>query len=167
MRTKIQKNMKRIVYLPFLLAAFAFFSCDRNEVLVKTSTDYGYDVAIEIDTIQFSSYGGKDTVDIPFENCYLHFVRNNDSYLFFYLMEPDYAVMDSIIEARSIIVEPKEVDPTKGFTYFEWDWFSIELKENKAILSVKENYSGSERTADINLPNRSFEGLEIKISQSN
>ena len=159
--------MKRIVYLPFLLAAFAFFSCDRNEVLVKTSTDYGYDVAIEIDTIQFGSYGGKDTVDIPFENCYLHFVRNNDSVLFFYLMEPDYAVMDSIIEARSIIVEPKEVDPTKGFTYFEWDWLSIELKENKAILSVKENYSGSERTADINLPNRSFEGLEIKISQSN
>ena len=94
-------------------------------------------------------------------------MRNNDSVLFFYLMEPDYAVMDSIIEARSIIVEPKEVDPTKGFTYFEWDWFSIELKENKAFLSVKENYSGSERTADINLPNRSFEGLEIKISQSN
>ena len=165
MRTKIQKNMKRIVYLPFLLAAFAFFSCDRNEVLVKTSTDLGYNVSV--DTIQFGSYGGKDTIDIPFENCYLHFVRNNDSYLFFYLMEPDYAVMDSIIEARSIIVEPKEVDPTKGFTYFEWDWFSIELKENKAILSVKENYSGSERTADINLPNRSFEGLEIKISQSN
>ena len=165
MRTKIQKNMKRIVYLPFLLAAFAFFSCDRNEVLVKTSTDLGYNVSV--DTIQFGSYGGKDTVDIPFENCYLHYVRNNDSVLFFYLMEPDYAVMDSIIEARSIIVEPKEVDPTKGFTYFEWDWFSIELKENKAILSVKENYSGSERTADINLPNRSFEGLEIKISQSN
>ena len=165
MRTKIQKNMKRIVYLPFLLAAFAFFSCDRNEVLVKTSTDLGYNVSV--DTIQFGSYGGKDTIDIPFENCYLHYVRNNDSVLFFYLMEPDYAVMDSIIEARSIIVEPKEVDPTKGFTYFEWDWFSIELKENKAILSVKENYSGSERTADINLPNRSFEGLEIKISQSN
>jgi hypothetical protein len=144
---------------------FAFFSCDRNEVLVKTSTDLGYNVSV--DTIQFGSYGGKDTVDIPFENCYLHYVRNNDSVLFFYLMEPDYAVMDSIIEARSIIVEPKEVDPTKGFTYFEWDWFSIELKENKAILSVKENYSGSERTADINLPNRSFEGLEIKISQSN
>ena len=157
--------MKRIVYLPFLLAAFAFFSCDRNEILVKTSTDLGYNVSV--DTIQFGSYGGKDTVDIPFENCYLHYVRNNDSVLFFYLMEPDYAVMDSIIEARSIIVEPKEVDPTKGFTYFEWDWFSIELKENKAILSVKENYSGSERTADINLPNRSFEGLEIKISQSN
>lgn len=165
MRTKIQKNMKRIIYLPFLLSVFAFFSCDRNEVLVKTSTDLGYNVSV--DTIQFSSYGGKDTVDIPFENCYLHYVRNNDSVLFFYLMEPDYAVMDSIIEARSIIVEPKEVDPTKGFTYFEWDWFSIELKENKAILSVKENYSGSERTADINLPNRSFEGLEIKISQSN
>lgn len=157
--------MKRIVYLPFLLAVFAFFSCDRNEVLVKTSTDLGYNVSV--DTIQFGSYGGKDTVDIPFENCYLHYVRNNDSVLFFYLMEPDYAVMDSIIEARSIIVEPKEVDPTKGFTYFEWDRFSIELKENKAILSVKENYSGSERTADINLPNRSFEGLEIKISQSN
>ena len=157
--------MKRIVYLPFLLAAFAFFSCDRNEVLVKTSTDLGYNVSV--DTIQFGSYGGKDTIDIPFENCYLHYVRNNDSVLFFYLMEPDYAVMDSIIEARSIIVEPKEVDPTKGFTYFEWDWFSIELKENKVILSVKENYSGSERTADINLPNRSFEGLEIKISQSN
>ncbi len=159
--------MKRIVYLPFLLAAFAFFSCDRNEVLVKTSTDYGYDVATEIDTIQFGSYGGKDTVDIPFENCYLHYVRNNDSVLFFYLMEPDYAVMDSIIEARSIIVEPKEVDPARGFNYFEWDWFSIELKDNKAFLSVKENYSGSARIAEIVLPNRSFKRLEIQISQSN
>ena len=109
MRTKIQKNMKRIIYLPFLLSVFAFFSCDRNEVLVKTSTDLGYNVSV--DTIQFGSYGGKDTVDIPFENCYLHYVRNNDSVLFFYLMEPDYAVMDSIIEARSIIVEPKELIP--------------------------------------------------------
>ncbi len=157
--------MKRIVYLPFLLSVFAFFSCDRNEVLVNTSCADGPDAAFE--TIQFNPDGGKDTVDIPFENCYLHYVRNNDSVLFFYLMEPDYAVMDSIIEARSIIVEPKEVDPAMGFNYFEWDWFSIELKENKAFLSVKENYSGSERIADIVLPNRSFERLEIKISQSN
>ena len=156
--------MKRIAIVTFLLL-FALISCDRNEALVKTSVGTVYDDVYE--TIQFNTDGGKDTVDIPFGNCYLHYVRNNDSVLFFYLMEPDYAVMDSIIEARSIIVEPKEVDPTKGFTYFEWDWFSIELKENKAILSVKENYSGSERTADINLPNRSFEGLEIKISQSN
>ena len=155
--------MKHFSFTPFLLL-FALISCDRNESLVDTSSADAYD---DYETIEFNQDGGKDTVDIPFDNSYLHYVRNNDSVLFFYLMEPDYAVMDSIIEARSIIVEPKEVDPTKGFTYFEWDWFSIELKENKAFLSIKENYSGSERTADINLPNRSFEGLEIKISQSN
>ena len=166
MRTKIQKDMKRIVYLPFLLSVFAFFSCDRNEVLVKTSTDNAYDVAI--DTIQFGSYGGKDTVDIPFENCYLHYVRNNDSVLFFYLMEPDYAVMDSIIDARSIIVEPKQVDPTRGFTYFEWGWFSIELKNNKAYISVKENTTVRERVADIVLPSiNGLERMEIKLSQNN
>lgn len=157
--------MKRIVYSAFLLSVFAIFSCDRNEVLVKTSTDIAYNVSV--DTIQFSSNGGNDTVDIPFNNSYLHYVRNNDSVLFFYLMEPDYTVMDSIIKSRSIIVEPKEVDPAKGFNYFEWDWFSIELKENKAFLSVKENYSGSARIAEIILPNRSFERLEIQISQSN
>lgn len=157
--------MKRIVYSAFLLSVFAIFSCDRNEVLVKTSTDIAYNVSV--DTIQFSSNGGNDTVDIPFNNSYLHYVRNNDSVLFFYLMEPDYTVMDSIIKSRSIIVEPKEVDPAKGFNYFEWDWFSIELKENKAFLSVKENYSGSARIAEIILPNRSLERLEIQISQSN
>lgn len=156
--------MKRIVFLPFLLT-FAFFSCNRNEVLVNTSHLDGPDVAFE--TIQFNPVGGKDTVDIPFENCYLHYVRNNDSVLFFYLMEPDYAVMDSIIEARSIIVKPKEVDPAKGFTYFEWDWFSVELKGDKAFLSVKENNSGSARIAEIILPNKSRDRLEIKISQNN
>lgn len=142
----------------------AFFSCNRNEVLVNTSHD-GPDVAFE--TIQFNPDGGKDTVDIPFENCYLHYVRNNDSVLFFYLMEPDYAVMDSIIESRSIIVEPKEVDPAKGFNYFEWDWFSIELKNNKAYISVKENTTVGERVADIVLPStKRLERIEIKISQN-
>ncbi len=156
--------MKRIDYLPFLLL-FTFLACNRDEVLVNTSTSEGYDVALE--TVQFDTDGGNETVSIPYDNCYLHYVRNNDSVLFFYLMEPDYAVMDSIIEARSIIVEPKEVDPTKGFNYFEWDWFSIELKENKAFISVKENYSGSARIAEFILPNKNRDRLEIKITQNN
>ncbi len=156
--------MKRIDYLSFLLL-FTFLACNRDEVLVNSSTLQGYDVALE--TVQFDTDGGNETVSIPYENCYLHYVRNNDSVLFFYLMEPDYAVMDSIIEARSIIVEPKEVDPTKGFNYFEWDWFSIELKENKAFISVKENYSGSARIAEFILPNKNRDRLEIKITQNN
>jgi len=156
--------MKRIDYLSFLLL-FTFLACNRDEVLVNSSTLQGYDVASE--TVQFDTDGGNETVSIPYENCYLHYVRNNDSVLFFYLMEPDYAVMDSIIEARSIIVEPKEVDPTKGFNYFEWDWFSIELKENKAFISVKENYSGSARIAEFILPNKNRDRLEIKITQNN
>lgn len=165
MQSKIQKYMKRIVYSAFLLSVFAFFSCDRNEVLVKTSTDLAYNVSVN--TMQFDSNGGNDSVDIPFSNSYLHYVRNNDSVLFFYLMKPDYAVMDSIIEARSIIVKPKEVDPAKGFNYFEWDWFSIELKNNKAYISVKENTTVSERVADIVLPStKRLERIEIKISQN-
>lgn len=156
--------MKRIYLLPFLLP-LTVLSCNRNEALVGTSLTDVFSNTYE--SIQFAQNGGTDTVDIPFENCYLHYVRNNDSVLFFYLMEPDYAVMDSIIEARSIIVEPKEVDPAKGFNYFEWDWFSIELKNNKAYISVKENTTVSERVADIVLPStKRLERIEIKISQN-
>jgi len=158
--------MKRIAYLPFLLA-FVFFSCDRNKDLENTSDSDEFDISYE--TIRFDTDGGKDTVDIPFDNCYLHYVRNNDSVLFFYLMEPDYAQLDSIIARRSIIVRPKEIDPQKGFDYLEWDWFSVELKENKAFISVKENDTRSERIAEIIIPDkdpgRPIKRLEIKICQ--
>ena len=158
--------MKRIAFLPFLLS-IAFFSCDRDEVLVKTPCSTEFDVAFE--TIQFNPDGGKDTVDIPFQNCYLHYVRNNDSVLFFYLMEPDYATLDSIIASRSIIVKPRDVDPRIGYNYFEWDWFSVELKDNKAFISVKENNTNSERIAEIILPDKDpglpIKSLEIKICQ--
>jgi len=154
--------MKRIDFLLFLLL-FAFISCDRDTVHDSISYQNYYDTAL--DSIQFSSDGGKDTIDIPFDDCYLHFVRNNDSYLFFYLMESDYTQLDSIIEERSIIVEPKKVDPLKGFYYFEWDWLTVQLKDNKAFISVKENDTRAARTADIALPNRNLKRLDIKISQ--
>jgi len=158
--------MKRIAIVTFLLL-FALISCDRNETLVKTSVDTVYDDVYK--TIQFNTDGGKDTVDIPFGNCYLHYVRNNDSVLFFYLMEPDYATLDSIIDRRSIIVRPTEIDPEKGFNYFEWDWFSVELKEGKVFISVKENDTRSDRIAEIIIPGKdvgpSLRRLEIKICQ--
>ena len=158
--------MKRIDYLPFLLL-FTFLACNRDEVLVNTSTSEGYDVALE--TVQFDTDGGNETVSIPYDNCYLHYVRNNDSVLFFYLMEPDYATLDSIIDSRSIIVRPTEIDPEKGFNYFEWDWFSVELKEGKVFISVKENDTRSDRIAEIIIPGKdvgpSLRRLEIKICQ--
>lgn len=157
--------MKRIAYLPFLLS-FALMSCNGNEDLNKSSDES----VNTYETLQFNPDGGKDSVDIPYDNCYLHYVRNNDSVLFFYLMEPDYSTLDSIIESRSIIVEPKEIDPINGFKYLEWDWFSVELKEKKALISVKENITGSERIAEIVIPDLDsripeVRRLEIKICQ--
>ena len=159
--------MKRIAIVTFLLL-FALISCDRNEALVKTSVDTVYDDVFE--TIQFNTGGGKDTVDIPFGNCYLHYVRNNDSVLFFYRMEPDYAALNRIIARRSIIVKPTEIDPLKGFKYFEWSWFSVELKDDKVYISVKENKTGSERIAEVIIPDLDsripkVRRLEIKICQ--
>lgn len=136
-------------------------SCQKENI----KTDYKTEFETVTENIEFGSDGGSYTVDIPFDNCYLHFVRNNDSVLFFYIMENDYSQLDSIIESRSIIVEPKEVNPAKGFNYLEWDWFSVNLNDNKALISVKENNTHAERIAQIILPNRSFERLEITIDQ--
>ena len=158
--------MKHFSFTPFLLL-FALISCDRNESLVDTSSADAYD---DYETIEFNQDGGKDTVDIPFDNSYLHYVRNNDSVLFFYRMEPDYAALNRIIARRSIIVKPTEIDPLKGFKYFEWSWFSVELKNDKVYISVKENKTGSERIAEVIIPDLDsripkVRRLEIKICQ--
>ena len=161
MRRLIKRDNMKLFKILSLLMLPIIASCQKENI----KTDYKTEFETVTENIEFGSDGGSYTVDIPFDNCYLHFVRNNDSVLFFYIMENDYSQLDSIIESRSIIVEPKEVNPAKGFNYLEWDWFSVNLNDNKALISVKENNTHAERIAQIILPNRSFERLEITIDQ--
>ena len=161
MRRLIKRDNMKFIKILSLLMLPTIVSCQKEDIKTEYKTEY----ETIRENIECGTDGGSYTIDIPFDNCYLHFVRNNDSVLFFYIMENDYSVLDSIIESRSIIVEPKTVNPAKGFNYLEWDWFSVNLNDNKALISVKKNETHTKRIAEIILPNRHLERLEIEIDQ--
>ena len=131
----------------FILPLFMFLalSCqdEKKEIVIKTLVGDTFDTRYA--DLEFGADGGKDTVAFPFDtDCYLHMVRNDSLYLFFYLAEDDYSTLDSVIQSRSIITRPevKDVDPIAGFSYFEWDWFSAELKDNQILIDVKPGQEG-------------------------
>ena len=134
--------MKKFILPLFMLLAL---SCqdEKEEIVIKTLVGDTFDTRYA--DLEFGADGGKDTVAFPFDtNCYLHMVRNDSLYVFFYLAEDDYSTLDSVIQSRSIITRPevKDVDPFAGFSYFEWDWFSAELKDNQIIIDVKPGQEG-------------------------
>ena len=134
--------MKKII-LPLLMLLALSCQDEKEENVIKTPVGDTFDTRYAY--LEFGADGGKDTVNFPFDmDCYLHMVRNDSLYVFFYPAESDYSTLDSVIQSRSIITRPlvKDVDPIKGFSYFEWDWFSAELKDNQVIIDVKPGQEG-------------------------
>lgn len=124
---------------------------EKKEIVIKTPVGDTFDTRYA--DLELGADGGKDTVNIPFDmDCYLHMVRNDSLYVFFYLAESDYSTLDSVIQSRSIITRPlvKDVDPIMGFSYFEWEWFSAELKDNQIIIDVKPGQDN--HIAELNYP---------------
>lgn len=160
--------MKKFILPLFMLLAL---SCqdEKEENVIKTLVGDTFDTRYA--DLEFGADGGKDTVAIPFDtDCYLHMVRNDSLYVFFYLAEDDYSTLDSVIQSRSIITRPevKDVDPIAGFSYFEWEWFSAELKDNKVIIDVKPGRDG--HTAQLKIPCRKLQNgvirsLEITLTR--
>ena len=141
-----------VIMKKFVLPLFMFLalSCQNDEIDNRTPASNKFDISYA--QIEFGADGGRDTVNIPFDDCYLHMVRNDSLYIFFYLEERDYQTLDSTIQSRSIITRPrvKEVDPEVGFSYFEWEWFSAEIKDNQVIIDVKPGQAG--HTAQLKIP---------------
>ena len=160
--------MKKFILPLFMLLAL---SCqdEKKEIVIKTLVGDTFDTRYA--DLEFGADGGKDTVAIPFDtDCYLHMVRNDSLYVFFYLAEDDYSTLDSVIQSRSIITRPliKDVDPDNGFSYFEWAWFSAELKDNQVIIDVKPGQTG--HSAELQIPckknqNGVHKSLEIKLTR--
>ena len=157
--------MKKFVFPLFMLLAL---SCQNDEIDNRTPASDTFDTRYA--DIEFGADGGKDTVDIPFDDCYLHMVRNDSLYVFFYPAESDYSTLDSVIQSRSIITRPlvKDVDPLIGFSYFEWEWFSAELKNNQVFIDVKPGQTG--HIAELRIPCNTINdaiirSLEITITR--
>ena len=94
--------MKKFVFPLFMLLVL---SCQNDEIDNRTPTSDTFDTRYA--DIEFGADGGKDTVNIPFDyDCYLHMVRNDSLYVFFYPAESDYSTLDSVIQSRSIITRP-------------------------------------------------------------
>jgi len=151
------------------LVSILFLVSCAKEYTVNT-VEYSTEFDKRTVRLDYGHEGGRDTVAVPFDSCYIHYVRNNHDVLFFYLKDCSYAALEKKIERHSIIVEPKEIDPDKGFSYLEWDWFAVELKDNKVYICVKENTADSVRSANILLPRMSrgdggMKNLDIRITQ--
>ena len=160
---------KIVIYSLTLMLVMMTDSC-QNENPDQKETEYYTEFDITSKNIVFESDGGKDTVTIPFDDYYLHYVRNNDSVLFFYLDEPDYDNMERIINRRSIVFRPEIIDPENGFSYLEWEWFALELNDNNVFITVMEKDTHNERIAEISIPckkktSAAIKGLNIKITQ--
>ena len=158
--------MKKFVFPLFMLLAL---SCQNDEIDNRPPASDTFDTRYA--DVEFGADGGKDTVNIPFDyDCYLHMVRNDSLYVFFYPAESDYSTLDSVIQSRSIITRPlvKDVDPLIGFSYLEWEWFSAELKDHQVIIDVKPGQAG--HIAQLQIPcNKNkdaiIRSLEITITR--
>ena len=157
--------MKKFVMPLFMLLAL---SCQNDKIDDRAPLSDKFDTTYA--KIEFGADGGKDTVNIPFDDYYLHMVRNDSLYVFFYPGERDYQTLDSTIQSRSIITRPqvKDVDPQTGFSYFEWDWLSAELKGHQVIIDIKPGQTG--HTGELKIPCKKLldgvnKSLEITLTR--
>lgn len=161
--------MKRF-YLLIAASLFALISCNKEDA-IKTPSQNEFNTTHE--NLEFDARGGKVTMQIPFDDYYLHYVLNQDSMVFFYLKEKNYDQLGSILKRRDIVVEPDllNLDPEEGFSYFEWEWFTIELKDHKVQLSIQPNETHEQRTGNIRIPRKVIgndgvhESLDIRFTQ--
>lgn len=161
--------MKRF-YLLIAASLFALVSCNKEDAI---STPYHDEFNTTHEFFEFDARGGKVSMQIPFDDYYLHYVLNQDSMVFFYLQEKDYDQLSSILKRRDIVVEPDlmNLDPDEGFSYFEWEWFTIELKNHQVQLLIQPNETHQERIGNIRIPRKVigddgvYESLDIRFTQ--
>ena len=91
--------MKR--FYPLIAASlFALISCNKEDAI---KTPYQDEFNTTHENLEFDARGGKVTMQIPFDDYYLHYVLNQDSVVFFYLKEKDYDQLGTILKRRDIV----------------------------------------------------------------